>query len=533
MHCSKGQFPFYTIILFYLLLTSCGRKFYIDHQFRQTYTEINEFLHSDTVDIPFYKIHFQDGNVVVLNNLVVNSTQDSIQGQGKLYDFNRSVIQKGLLTFPIDEIVILETNQLKEIRSKDNDRVLGLTVFTGLNLAGNIICLSNPKACFGSCPTFYLDGKEYIHSASAEGFSSSIAPSLEKLDIDPLQYSTAAASFEITMKNEAYETHAVNQLGIHAVPKKRQEHVFQDMQGHYYRCTKVLNLNSASKGKKDIKNQLKSLDDHEYFSTTDSFDLNTKEEIVLTFPQLPKGKKGVVINFRQTLLTTFLLYSGLSYMGNEISDYIAKMETNPGIRKRMGDPFDHLGGIELYWWNETTQSWKFYDNVFETGPIAKNHLLSLLPNAASQQQNLRIKIKLAKGLWRIDHIGVCSIVDQIEPISIQPSTVRVIKGESMDVKKVQKSDNQYFISLPGEVYRFSFKLPPLSSGQDNYELFLLTKGYYLEWIREEWLKEKDIAKLKQILLKKPSAWRTLAEEYKSIESKMENLFWSSKYSKIQ
>ncbi len=52
----------------------------------------------------------------------------------------------------------------------------------------SVFCLANPKACFGSCPTFYAwNGKDM--KLMAEGFSSSILRSYEKSDIDMLYWS--------------------------------------------------------------------------------------------------------------------------------------------------------------------------------------------------------------------------------------------------------------------------------------------------------------------------------------------------------
>jgi len=67
-----------------------------------------------------------------------------------------------------------------------------------------------------------------IHGANAEGFSNAISPSLEYSDIDALQHSTTKERFQLTMKNEAFETHMINELALHAIPKHRKEKVFHD-----------------------------------------------------------------------------------------------------------------------------------------------------------------------------------------------------------------------------------------------------------------------------------------------------------------
>ncbi len=56
---------------------------------------------------------------------------------------------------------------------------------SGISVAMTIYCITNPKACFGSCPTYYadVDGEPMLQ---AEGFSASVAPALERDDIDAL-----------------------------------------------------------------------------------------------------------------------------------------------------------------------------------------------------------------------------------------------------------------------------------------------------------------------------------------------------------
>jgi hypothetical protein len=93
-------------------------------------------------------------------------------------------------------------------------------VVTGISVAVTAFCIADPKACFGSCPTFYLEGAggAPIH---AEGFSSSVAPSLEARDVDALYRARPAANgaVTVTMKNEALETHVVRHVKLLAAAR--------------------------------------------------------------------------------------------------------------------------------------------------------------------------------------------------------------------------------------------------------------------------------------------------------------------------
>lgn len=219
-------------------------------------------------------------------------------------------------------------------------------------------------------------------------------------------------------------------------------------------------------------------------------------------------------------------------MGNEAGDYFAKIETNNQIKQKLGNPFKRLGSINLYVWDEIALKWKFIESIYETGPIAKNLIMVPIRNAVPNNGKLKIKIELSRGLWRLDYVALTSIVSKVAPLTIQPSEIAIINGENYTVDAVLEDDKDYLLSFPGNEFRFKFDLPALPENED-YELFLASKGYYLEWIRQEWLKGKNLPKLKKMLMNDESTWRDLAREFKTLEKDMELVFWNSKYSFIQ
>ncbi len=81
-------------------------------------------------------------------------------------------------------------------------------------------------------------------------------------------------------------------------------------------------------------------------------------------------------------------------------------------------------------------------------------------------------------------------------------------------------------TLPGDEYTLFYRLP---EEHDAYELFLESKGYYLEWMREEWLKDENPARAAMMLFNPGAALRSLAPEYKRVEPEMEKYFWRSRY----
>ena len=63
------------------------------------------------------------------------------------------------------------------------------------------------------------------------------------------------------------------------------------------------------------------------------------------------------------------------------------------------------------------------------------------------------------------------------------------------------------------------------------ELFLEAQGYYLEWLRREWLPEENLAAAAQFVLQPRAALRALAPAYKRQEAGMERIFWNSRYAR--
>ena len=92
---------------------------------------------------------------------------------------------------------------------------------------------------------------------------------------------------------------------------------------------------------------------------------------------------------------------------------------------------------------------------------------------------------------------------------------------------LKKDDDKYLCSLPGDIWKMNFKIPEGEQGND-YAFFVVSKGYYLEWMREHWIKDKDLLKLRQMVDNPEMYLRQEAKNYKQYEKTMEQEFWNSK-----
>jgi len=67
---------------------------------------------------------------------------------------NRAIIAEGPLSVFIDSVAIFETNR------SPKERIAGMAIITALDALLGILCITTPKACFGSCPTFYFNEQD-------------------------------------------------------------------------------------------------------------------------------------------------------------------------------------------------------------------------------------------------------------------------------------------------------------------------------------------------------------------------------------
>ncbi|MDX8341250.1 hypothetical protein SLH46_18770 [Draconibacterium sp. IB214405] len=507
---------------------------FIDPTFRKQYTDYNTFVHESPVEPGYLKVHYKDGKVVVFDSWKLSSGQDSLIGNGKLFDLKRNIISDGLVSTGTDQIAIIETNQLTALKDKTNERIAALSILAGIDAVIGVVCITVPKACFGSCPTFYLTETNNVHWANAEAFSSSIAPSMEQPDIDALRVKVGSGDFRLIMKNEALETHVVNEVQIVAAEVEKDAEILHGVGDKFFHTKNITNCISALTDGENIAPFLNAVDGNEYFSLSDSLDLGAKEEILLEFNNNIKNTPGIILNFRQTLLTTFLLYNGMSYMGDEIGDYFAKIETSDMVRKKLKNPFSTLGGIKVFAFDSKKEKWDFITEIYETGPIAPNHFVVPFSETNDNGDPIRVKLEMTKGMWRLDYAGLADIDKEINPAFIYPS--EILKDNLPDpeaLTEISCDDEDYLISMPGDEWHLHFDLPQPNDENNRYQLFLSAKGYYLEWIRNDWLEEKDPERLKNMLLNDKATWRELAIEYKTYESQMEELFWNSKYENNQ
>lgn len=518
-----GIFGVVAIGVFIMAFYSCTT-----YKFRTNYKDVNKLLHeTDSIgNRPFLKAHMHNGDVYILTDQwSLDQQSQAVSGTGTLYDFNRNAKFQGSVSIPVDSVAIFETNT--KIVKPESSRVTALSILAGLDLMVGVFCLTNPKACFGSCPTFYLNPRDNLIYADAEGFSSAISPSLEYYDIDALKKSAINdGRLSLTMKNEALETHCIKDVKILAYPLKDGERVYHTPEKGFFLCRNHYSLTGAHASEGDVTRLLESQDRKERFSPADNRDLDCREEIYLDFDSVNDSQAlGLILNFRQTLMTTYFIYSAMGYMGDEVGDIFSKLERNREMNMKLKDGISKkLGDVDVYVFDSDKRRWIFQGGLYETGPIAINRQFIPLQSWV-KGPGVRIKLVLNKGLWRVDYAALSGIEKKVELQEFHPdSVIRNGENDSLALASLLSPD-KHLISMPGSEYRFNFTFP---GKQTDYELFLYSKGYYLEWMRHNWIKDKNLPKLRQMVYHPSKYLKSETQSYKKYEKTMETEFWNSR-----
>lgn len=460
----------------------------------------------------YLKAHARDGRLVLFSTFAVDEAARLVSGEGRVFSPGRRLEREGKLEFSVDEFSLVETH-----RPTRSVALAPLAIVGAVSLVTTGVCVANPKACFGSCPTFYAEDDRGGRVLMAEGFSESISPALEATDLDALfRARSRQRRFMLEMTNEAMETHVVRSVNLLAARRPAGGRVLANAAGELWQVglLQAPDLCRAEEG--DCRRLVLDADGKERFSRTDGKDLGRREFVDLTFEAPARGPLGLVIGARQTLLSTYLLYQVLSYMGNEAGHWLARVERGDRrLRGRAQGLRAALGGIEVQVGRGDGRFTRVAE-ILETGPLASD--VKFVPLPRSKGGPLRVRLRLTRGHWRLDQIALTSLIGPVRAERLSPVSVR---GGPKD-----SEPHWPLTTLPGDRYEFIFDLPPEPEGL---ELFLETRGYYLEWMRDEWVLEESRERLFALLRHPRRALRELAREFHAREPALEEAFWKSRY----
>jgi hypothetical protein len=194
------------------------------------------------------------------------------------------------------------------------------------------------------------------------------------------------------------------------------------------------------------------------------------------------------------------------------------------MRNVLGDPFgNYLGGIDVYV-QDKAGAWIPIGDFYEAGPIAHNVQTIAIPDSLFDCR--KIRLQMTKGMWRINYASLVSLGNTVTPSRLHPIAVTSDTGKCPEALAILRSGTSHLVSMPGDKWTLRYELP---EDYTNYEILLDTKGYYLEWIRKEWLAETNPEKAAFMFAFPNLFLKQEAPIFKQLEPSMENTFWSSRY----
>lgn len=463
----------------------------------------------------FLKVHTKNGDVYVLEKWNVDMGSRVVSGQGLRYDRDRNPAGEiARQSVSLDDVVLFETNRPEKLHHPE---VWSMAIVTAGSLAVTGVCAANPKTCFGSCPTFYPSG-ESDDLPEAEGFSASIARALEATDVDSM-WTTRPRSTQLSlrMRNEALETHSVEHVRILAARRPPNGRVLRAGET-FYEATKMHAPTSCSASTGDCLADVVATDRREWSSPASATDLAEEETIDLTFPR-GRGKLGVLVVARNTLLNTFVFYQMLAYAGRDAGDWFARLEREGAG----GLGMDRLASMsDIHVDAEMPAGWVRAGAYSELGPIAREAQLVPLPDVTGTE--VHVRLRAARGNFKIEQVALAELGDAVTPVAIDPHRLTRAGADDASSLATLLRPGAHLVANPGDTYTLHFELP-----DTDRELFLESRGYYYEWMRPEWLHEEDPGEVIGFLLSPARTLRRLAPKYKEAEGRMEEAFWRSRF----
>ena len=235
-----------------------------------------------------------------------------------------------------------------------------------------------------------------------------------------------------------------------------------------------------------------------------------------------------MISSRHSLLSTYLFYQGLAYLGENAAPgpgSSAAIAGRPGQgSKTLGDL---LGKIEVQVPGP--------DGAWHVGGIHRGDRPPgrQRPHAAPAGTGSRrppSAPEIDQGNWRLDYVALAVLGNEVTPARLVPRAGPAATGlpgpEALDELT---STGPHPHHAARRQFRSGVRTADRRARND---VFLESRGYYLEWMRNEWMAEEDPVKAAMMFRYPELALGYLAPQFKELEPDMEAHFWGSRYARL-
>ena len=346
-------------------------------------------------------------------------------------------------------------------------------------------------AIFGSCPTVYADSAGH-ETLQAESFSYSIAPLLEKRDVDRLHaVADAEGIIRLTVRNEAVETHYTDQLELvevrHAAgstvyPAARRGPVTMRDLGPVARASDAAGRNVAP---------ILAVADGNAFAS-DAGVLaravaggapNDYIELALSRPA-GRDSVAVALTARSSLLSTVAFYDhmlarpgvhGLEWLGTDLKKITTAAQLARWYAQHMGLRVQVQDGT----------GWSTTMRLMDFGPAAWRRIAVVVP---AHGDTVRVRLEFVADGYRIDEVRASWDFVDAEERTVPLARVTDMRGAARDsaAAMLRAADDRRLEVRPGQQYIALFAPGRAAPGTRTY--FLAAHGFYTEWVRGSWLK---------------------------------------------
>jgi len=256
---------------------------------------------------------------------------------------------------------------------------------------------------------------------------------------------------------------------------------------------------------------------------------NVVKDWVEVVTKSPEHAKKIVIGvrFRNTLFHTVQFYDlVLNGFGAQALDWVGVSMADPLYRYQLIQWYQRYFGIEVCKWDG--QEWVLEELVPDTGPIAWKQVAFEL--SVPEDPIVKIRFRFLPDNIQLDWIGVSYdissdyktqdvLCDQISPINNCQADI----APSMLFQR----DDQYLITYPADSYFLSFHVG-IPSNALSRTCFIKSYGYYIEWIRKDWLISASCGSDKPLFAFDESSIVMAAKAWTNKKTDFERIFFESK-----
>jgi hypothetical protein len=430
-------------------------------------------------------VHFEDGLTV---------SENTVFGSGVVFDERNQVVQE-ISELPFEDVVAMESVQetTNVPATAAASIAVGAIAFIGAALVA--------VALFGSCPTVYSLAAD-VPILEAELFSYSIAPAFQSRDVDRLGISSLIdGSVVLEIRNEMLETHYIDQLELIETTHTATEKVYPGRKGEPIVASEFVDPVSAiDQDSRDILPSIQHRHNYAWSASDERLarvnETDYLDHLYLEF-DLPAGADdpAVILRMRNSMLNTVLFYDimmkgqgfgALDWFGKDLSRFTSSVKTGLWYRENMG--------LQIDVWNNGR--YRSVGRIADQGPIAWSERALQLPDVKPEDGKLKLRLSFVADNWRIDHVSLAlkSKVPRSRLIAVETATTE--DGLRTDIPaKLARADKEYLITRPGESVQVQFNV---GVNEDNLTrtFFLASDGYYIEWMRSDWLTQEQVSPFK-------------------------------------